>query len=284
MICALRAAHCELRIRCQNGPHLSHPKKKWGQNFLRNRGAVDRIVAAIEPQPGEVIVEIGPGEGVLTEKLAELGAHVIAIEIDPDLAAQLQSRLGDRVEVRNEDALEATLPEVAFRAVGNLPYNVGTPILRRVIADPNCRRAVFMLQKEVAERLVAKPRDEQYGYLTLYTRLYARARILMTLEPRSFYPPPKVRSAVVVLDPEAPEIQSERERLIELISASFRMRRKKLLNNLTAGQDLSRDVVLSAMQRAKIGENSRAEELGIEEFDRLGQELPLSVSHETHFS
>lgn len=252
---------------------MSHPKKKWGQNFLRNRGAADRIVAAIEPRPGEIIVEIGPGEGVLTEKLAALGAHVIAIEIDPELAAQLQSRLGDRVEVRNEDALEAPMPEGAFRAVGNLPYNVGTPILRRVIADPYCRRAVFMLQKEVAERLVAKPRDEQYGYLTLYTRLYARARILMTLEPRSFYPPPKVRSAVVVLDPEVPPIECDRERLIELISASFRMRRKKLLNNLTAWRDLPRDVVLSAMQRARIDENARAEELGIEEFDRLGSEL-----------
>jgi 16S rRNA (adenine1518-N6/adenine1519-N6)-dimethyltransferase len=252
---------------------VSHPKKKWGQNFLRNRGAVDRIVAAIEPQPGEIIVEIGPGEGVLTEKLAELGVHVIAIEIDPELAEQLQSRLGDHVEVRNEDALEAPLPEVAFRAVGNLPYNVGTPILRRVIADPHCRRAVFMLQKEVAERLVAKPRDEQYGYLTLYARLYARARILMTLEPRSFYPPPKVRSAVVILDPEEPEIQCDRERLLELISASFRMRRKKLVNNLTACRDLPRDAVLSAMRRAKIDENARAEELGVEEFDRLGSEL-----------
>src|SRR4029077_6197598 len=87
-------------------------------------------------------------------------------------------------------------PARPFRAVGNLPYNVGTPILRRVIADPNFRRAVFMLQKEVADRLAAKPGDEQYGYLTLYTRLFASARILMTLDPGSFHPRPKVRSAV----------------------------------------------------------------------------------------
>src|SRR5947207_1380958 len=99
---------------------VPHPKKKWGQNFLRNRGAVERIVAAVEPQPGEVVVEIGPGEGVLTEKLAALGARVIAIEIDPELAARLQSRLGDRVEIRNEDALDAPLPDAPFRAVGNL--------------------------------------------------------------------------------------------------------------------------------------------------------------------
>jgi len=96
---------------------------------------------------------------------------------------------------------------------------------------------------------------------------------LMTLEPRSFYPPPKVRSAVVVLDPEEPRIECDRERLLELISASFRMRRKKLVNNLTAWRDLPRDVVLSAMRRAKIDENARAEELGVEEFDRLGSEI-----------
>ena len=249
---------------------MAHPKKKWGQNFLRNRGAVDRILASIEPQagetPAETIVEIGPGEGVLTEKLAALGVPVVAIEIDPDLANALQLRLGDRVQIRNEDALEAPLPETPFRAVGNLPYNVGTPILRRVIADPHCRRAVFMLQKEVAERLVAKPRGEQYGYLTLYTRLYATARILMTLEPRSFYPPPKVRSAVVVLDPAQPEIECGREELLRLISASFRMRRKKLTNNLT---DWPREAVVAAMRSAGIDEHARAEELGLRDFDRI---------------
>jgi 16S rRNA (adenine1518-N6/adenine1519-N6)-dimethyltransferase len=245
---------------------VAHPKKKWGQNFLRNRGAVERIVAAVEPQPGETVVEIGPGEGVLTEKLAALGVPLIAIEIDPELATALQSRLGDRIEIRNEDALEAPLPATPFRAVGNLPYNAGTPILRRVIADPHCRRAVFMLQKEVADRLVAKPRDEPYGYLTLYGQLFATARILMTLEPRSFYPPPKVRSAVVVLDPAPPAIQCDRERLLHLISASFRMRRKKLTNNLT---EWPREAVLAAMHAAGIGDNARAEELSLADFDRI---------------
>ncbi|HEY2321834.1 MAG TPA: 16S rRNA (adenine(1518)-N(6)/adenine(1519)-N(6))-dimethyltransferase RsmA [Thermoanaerobaculia bacterium] len=245
---------------------MAHPKKKWGQNFLRNRGAVERIVGAIEPQPGETILEIGPGEGVLTEKLATLGVPLIAIEIDPELAAALQSRLGDRIEIRNEDALEAPLPATPFRAVGNLPYNVGTPILRRVIADSHCRRAVFMLQKEVADRLVAKPRGEQYGYLTLYTQLYASARTLMTLDPRSFYPPPKVRSAVVVLDPVQPDITCDHDELLRLISASFRMRRKKLVNNLT---EWPREAVLAAMQSAGIEETARAEELGLKEFDRI---------------
>ena len=243
------------------------PKKKWGQNFLRNRGAVEKIVAAVEPQPGEALIEIGPGEGVLTERLAALGLQFTAVEIDPELAARLAARFGDSIV--NDDALSAPLPDRPFRAVGNLPYNVGTPILRRVIADRNFRRGVFMLQKEVADRLVAKPRDEQYGFLTLYTELFARARILLTLEPGSFYPRPKVRSAVVVLDAARKPYASDE--LIDLISASFRMRRKKLVNNLTGWRGMTREQVLAAMHATGINENARAEEMTLAEFVKLGE-------------
>jgi 16S rRNA (adenine1518-N6/adenine1519-N6)-dimethyltransferase len=245
---------------------MSHPKKKWGQHFLRNRGAVMRIVEAVEPEPDDVVVEIGPGEGVLTEKLAELPNELVAVEIDPELSDRLQAQFGDRITLVNGDAIDAPLPSRPYRAVGNLPYNAGTPILRRVVADPNCKRAVFMLQKEVADRLVAKPGDEAYGYLTLFVRLYASARILMTLEPKSFYPPPKVRSAVVVLDPDRKPFVSDE--LIALISASFRMRRKKLVNNLT---DLwTREAIVAAMASAGIDEGIRAERLSLEDFARLG--------------
>jgi 16S rRNA (adenine1518-N6/adenine1519-N6)-dimethyltransferase len=248
---------------------MGAPKKKWGQNFLRNRGAVEKIVAAVEAQPDEVILEVGPGEGVLTDKLLELPNRVIAIEIDPELFARLGAKYGERLELRHEDAVDAALPEQPFRAVGNLPYNVGTPILRRVIADPNCRRAVFMLQKEVADRLVAKPGSEPYGYLTLYRELFASARTLMTLEPKSFYPPPKVRSAVVVLDPRPPAYTSDREVLLDMISTSFRMRRKKLVNNLTGWRGLTRDDVHAMMDRAGVDRDVRAETMGVPEFDAL---------------
>ena len=242
---------------------MSVPKKKWGQNFLRNKGAVDKIVAAIQPQPGEMVVEIGPGEGVLTEKLVELGNEVQAIEIDPDLAHRLRQRFGNIII--NDDALTAPLPARPFRAVGNLPYNVGTPILRRVIADPNFRRAVFMLQKEVAERLVAKPSGEQYGYLTLFRELFATAKILLTLEPGSFHPRPKVRSAVVVLDADRKPFADDE--LITLIGDAFRMRRKKLVNNLTNRG--SREEVLEVLGRAGVDPNARAEDLGLEAFVRI---------------
>ena len=252
------------------------PKKKWGQNFLRNRGAVEKIVAAVEPAPDEIVLEIGPGEGVLTDKLLALPNRVIAFEIDPDLAARLGARYGDRLELRNEDAVDAPLPETPFRAVGNLPYNVGTPILRRVIADPHCRRAVFMLQKEVAERIVARPGSEPYGYLTLYVQAFASAKSIMTLEPKSFFPPPTVRSAVVVLDPRDPGLTAPRELVLDLVSASFRMRRKKLVNNLTGWRDLTREQVLAAMRAAGISEDARAETLSLEELDRLTGQLSAS--------
>jgi 16S rRNA (adenine1518-N6/adenine1519-N6)-dimethyltransferase len=245
------------------------PKKKFGQNFLRNRGAVEKIVAAVEPAADETVLEIGPGEGVLTEKLVELGNPLIAIEVDPDLIPRLRSRFGERIELRNEDAVDAPLPERPYRAVGNLPYNVGTPILRRVIADANCTRAVFMLQKEVAERVVAKPGTEAYGYLTLYVQAFASARVLMTLEPRSFHPAPKVRSAVVVLDPRDPGLTSPRDAVLELASASFRMRRKKLVNNLIGWRERTREQVLDAMTRAGINLEARAETLSLRDFDRL---------------
>jgi len=242
---------------------MSVPKKKWGQNFLRNKGAVDKIVAAIEPRPGEVIVEIGPGEGVLTERLVELGSEVQAIEIDPDLASRLRKRFGNIII--NDDALTAALPTRPFRAVGNLPYNVATPIVRRVISDLNFRRGVFMLQKEVAQRLVAKPGGEEYGFLTLYRELFATARILFTLEPGSFHPRPKVRSAVVALDADRKPYASDA--LITLISEAFRMRRKKLVNNLTKFG--GREEVLRVLERAEVDPNARAEDLGLEAFVRI---------------
>ena len=240
---------------------VTRPKKKWGQNFLRNRGAVERIVAAIEPEPGELIVEIGPGEGVLTEKLVSFPNEIVAVEIDPDLAAGL-SRLP--VTVVNADALEFPLPTRPWRAVGNLPYNVATPILRRVVASEHWRRAVFMLQKEVADRLVAKPGTEPYGFLTLYVQLFAKARTLMTLDPRSFYPPPKVRSAVVVLEPDRKPYASEE--LIDLISAAFRMRRKTLVNNIKRLPSASGSGAIAAIVGAGLNLNVRAEELSLHDF------------------
>lgn len=254
---------------------MSHPKKKWGQHFLRNHAAVEKIAAAVEPRDDEIVLEIGPGEGVLTGDLIALGRPVVALEIDPDLASKLQHRFGDRLEIRNEDAVDAPLPDRPYRAVGNLPYNAGTPILRRVIADPNCRRAVFMLQKEVADRLVAAANTDPYGFLSLYRQLYANARILLKLGPKSFHPRPKVDSAVVVLDPKQRDYQSDPQALYDLISTSFRMRRKKLVNNLIDWHELRREEIVAAMIEAGINPDARAETMDLHAFDRLLRAVAL---------
>ena len=246
---------------------MTRPKKKWGQNFLRNRGAVERIVAAVEPEPGELIVEIGPGEGVLTEKLIAFPNEIVAIEIDPELAERLRTRFGSRVNVVHGDALDFPLPTRPWRAVGNLPYNVATPILRRVVASEHWRRAVFMLQKEVADRLVAAPSTEPYGFLTLFVQLYAKARTLMTLDPGSFHPPPKVRSAVVVLEPDKKPYASEE--LVDLISAAFRMRRKTLVNNLANWRGLGREGALYLLHKAGLRNDIRAETVTLDQLARI---------------
>jgi len=246
---------------------VTRPKKKWGQNFLRNRGAVERIVAAVDPQPDELIVEIGPGEGVLTERLVAFPNEIVAVEIDPELADRLRSRFGSRITVVQGDALEFPLPTRPWRAVGNLPYNVATPILRRVVASEHWQKAVFMLQKEVADRLVAVPSTEAYGFLTLFVQLYARARTLMTLDPGSFHPPPKVRSAVVVLEPDRKPYVSEE--LIELISAAFRMRRKTLLNNLAGWRVLPREAISAALDASSLERTIRAESISLNGFAGL---------------
>jgi 16S rRNA (adenine1518-N6/adenine1519-N6)-dimethyltransferase len=252
-----------------SAPRRSPPLKKWGQNFLRNPSAAARIVDAVAAEPGELIVEIGPGEGALTRDLLErYDNDLLAIEIDPRLADSLRTAL-PRAEVVNADALEIDLPLRPFRAVGNLPYNVGTPILRRLVASPHCRRGVFMLQKEVADRLTATAGSEEYGYLTLYVELFASARVLMTLEPGSFFPRPKVRSAVVVLDPRPAAVASAPARLIAVISAAFRMRRKTLVNNLTSLPEVSREAAFAAVAAAGLDPNVRAEQMTLADFDRL---------------
>lgn len=255
--------------------HARHPhRKRWGQNFLRDTTAVRRIVEGVEARDDEMILEIGPGEGALTERLVELGRPVRLIEIDPLLVERLRSRFDpSRVEVVAGDALEVALPEVPFRAVGNLPYNVANPIIRRVLKSPHCRGALFMVQREVARRFVATPGDPDYGFLTLVTRLYAEPRIVLELGPASFFPRPRVRSAVVAFRVRKPDLVTPREVLENLVSQSFRQRRKKLVNNLNGWNDRTKSEVEQALRDAAIEPDVRAESLGLEEFDRLASLL-----------
>jgi len=246
------------------------PQKKWGQNFLRNPGAVARIVEAVGKCDAPQILEIGPGDGVLTRELVKLGKTVMAIEIDAALIERLRVLLpGPGLEIIHADATTAPLPSGPFCAVGNLPYNVATPIIRRIIAAEGCRLAIFMVQKEVADRMVAQPGDEAYGFFSLLVQLFVAPKILLVLEPGSFHPSPKVRSAVVVLTPIRQEIKSQREELIALISKAFQMRRKQLMNNLTGYRSLGRSEIAALIAGELWSPTIRAEEMSLVQFDRL---------------
>jgi len=253
------------------------PSRRWGQNFLRNPAAVERIVETLAPRGGDFVLEIGPGDGALTARLVQLPIDLLAIEIDPRLVDRLSRRFATPAfRIIEADATEAPLPDQPFLAVGNLPYNVATPILRRVVASLMCRRAVFMVQKEVAGRLTARPGDDEYGFLSLVVALDARPRVVMTLGPGSFRPRPRVDSAIVLLEIERYQAITPRDSLVELISAAFGKRRKKLSNAVSGFRGVTRPIVEEVMVRVGLDPGIRAERLSLEDFDRLGSAL-LSV-------
>jgi len=214
------------------------PRKRLGQHFLVDRGTIERIVAAIDPQRGEHIVEIGPGLGALTDPLLERVEHVHVVELDRDLSERLRERYpAERMPVYQTDALRfdfATLP-APLRIVGNLPYNISTPLLFHVaVAAARCVDLHFMLQQEVVDRMVAKPSDSEYGRLSVMLQYRFGLERLFTVAPEAFRPPPKVHSAFVRL---VPRPLTELGALDQLgfsrtVAKAFSMRRKTLRNSL----------------------------------------------------
>jgi len=214
------------------------PRKRFGQHFLVEPGVIGRIVAAIDPQRGEHIVEIGPGLGALTAPLLERIEHLHVVELDRDLSARLRERFpAERLAVHQADALRfdfAALP-APLRIVGNLPYNISTPLLFHVAAAAaRCSDLHFMLQQEVVERMVAMPSGPEYGRLSVMLQYRFRLERLFTVPPDAFRPPPKVHSAVVRLLPRPlPELQAVDEaRFSTVVAKAFSMRRKTLKNAL----------------------------------------------------
>lgn len=212
-------------------------KKAFGQNFLVNEGAIKGIVQAALASPAEALLEIGPGPGVLTERLLADGRPLHAIDLDPEAIALLQGRFGHvpHFHLRLGDAVTAPLPEgPAFAVIGNLPYNAATPILTRLLLEGfPFERMVLMFQLEVGRKLMGGPSTKEYGPLAILAQLCCRLTKLMTLGPGSFRPAPKVDSAVLLFEPraEAPTL-AERKALLALLHRAFASRRKTLSNNL----------------------------------------------------
>ena len=255
-------------------PHPSY-KKKFGQHHLTHGALCAPLIDFLRPE-GQRVVEIGPGGGVLTAELLRVGAQVVACEVDLEWAFELRRRLpSERLTILGLDALGFSWERfpAGTQAAGNLPFNVGTRLIEELL--PHHRtipRAAFMLQKEVADRLVASPKTKAYGALTVLVSSQAKVRYLGTVRPGSFRPPPKVSAAFVGLELHPPPFDpSEYLAFRQLIHQAFGQRRKTLRNALS--HSLGREKTSDLLTAAGVDERLRAEALHLEDFLRLHETL-----------
>lgn len=257
--------------------HNLRPKKSWGQNFLGDDRILEEIARACTLGKGETAVELGAGLGHLTRHLADSGANIVAVERDRDLVAVLEKELAlPNVKVVAANAAEIDFAEIAgtrpVAVVGNLPYHLSSSILFEVLHQrANVNRAIFLLQREVAERLAAGPGSRDYGLLSVLLQLYAEVEVVIDVPRGAFFPPPQVENSVVRIDflprPRAEVIDSAR--FEKLVKAAFQQRRKTLSNALEKG-GFDADPALAA---AGIDGKRRAETLSPAEFAAIERAL-----------
>ena len=252
------------------------PRKRFGQNFLHDARIIRRIVDSIAPKENEPVLEIGPGQGALTEVLLPHNPRLTAVELDRDLAALLRTKFAGNgyFTLVEGDALKFDLAKLgtaphSLRVVGNLPYNISTPLLFHLLDQrEHIRDMHFMLQKEVVQRLAAGPGSKDYGRLGIMAQYYCRVIPLFDVPPGCFFPPPKVMSAIVRLVPREPALAARDPQLLsQVVNTAFQQRRKTLRNTLkslaTEGQ----------LRAAGIDPDARAETLAIDDFVRLANVL-----------
>ena len=252
---------------------MSRPKKALGQHFLNDPGILRRIADALDPQPGETVLEIGPGPGGLTAQLATRGLRLIAIERDRDMVPGLRARFPG-VEIVEADALEEDWHRLAggpFAVIGNIPYNITSPLIDQALRPPRPRRIVFLVQKEVADRVAAAPGGKEYGALTVGVQSVATVERLFKVPAGAFHPPPKVDSAVIRMTPRQPPLVRDDEvaAFRRFVVGLFGFRRKQLaraIRELT-GWDAERAV--RAVVGAGLTPTSRMETIAPEGFVAL---------------
>lgn len=257
-------------------------KKKFGQNFLIDNNILDKIVEKSEISSDDLVIEIGPGIGALSEKLAEKCKNLILIEIDDTLIPILKDSVGKRenVEIIHNDVLKVDINEIVkgyefknVRVVANLPYYITTPILMKLLESQyDIDTITVMVQKEVADRLTAKEGEKDYGAITLAVRYHTDAKVVINVSPNCFMPKPKVHSAVVhmkVLKKES-DILFERK-LFAIIRATFNQRRKTMINAIgNAGLDfINKEKLRQIFSQLDIDDNIRGEKLSLEDFIQI---------------
>jgi len=248
----------------------THAKKSFSQNFLIDKNIIDRIVSDADVSSGDVVLEIGPGPGALTDALLETGATVYAVEKDPLFAQGLRERAHPNLHVIEDDFLKTPLPNhLGIKVVANLPYNITTPIFEKLFENHSSILSMtVMVQKEFADRIVASKNTKAYGSLTLFVELYADVVTRFIVSPNCFYPPPKVTSSVVTLKINRKTVQSDPSCIIR---HCFTKRRKMLRVCL---KDLyARENIEQAFAALPFTETLRPENLSLTEFDMLATAL-----------
>jgi len=265
------------------------PKSRLGQNFLVDQQAIGRIVSAAGDCSNRTVIEIGPGKGAITRELAAKAEHLVALEVDPELAARLSStfdpaaagQAGSNVRIETIDVLSFDFAAAAadtgqrLVVVGNLPYYITSPILLKLAE--NCKaldRAVLMVQREVADRVTAAPGSRDYGLLTVTVQLHGPVERLFTLPPRAFSPPPEVHSTVFRwrFAPRFQELDADRDRFLSFLRQVFAFKRKTLANNLKAA-GFGAETITSVLHSSGIDEKARAEALPVETLAGLWRSL-----------
>lgn len=253
--------------------HQGHrARKRFGQNFLHDENVIQRIIHSVNPKPGDNIVEIGPGMGALTELLFEASNNINVVELDRDLVQRLQKRFGEKenFHIHSSDALKFDFSQLAtdkkLRIVGNLPYNISTPLLFHLMEQVDCVQDIHcMLQKEVVDRISAGPGENNYGRLSIMLQYYCQPQHLFNVPSDAFQPAPKVESAILRLTPhkQPPIILNDEKLFAKLVAQAFSQRRKTLRNCIKT--------YLTAEQIESVGINptARPETLGLEEFAKL---------------
>lgn len=263
-------------------------KKRLGQNFLIDGEVIQDIISFANIQPEDTVVEIGPGVGFVTEQLVKYAKKVIVIELDEEAIAELKKLDAPNLEIIHNDVLKTDLSKLSdekFKVVANIPYYITSPIIAHLLGEIDdlanknrnkIKDIILMVQEEVARRMVATPDSpsKQYGLLSILSQFWADVKILRLVGRKSFYPAPKVNSALVKLDVmQNPKLDlSDYSYFRRVIKAAFSQRRKNIKNCLLNGA-FPKDVVVSALSNLGLDENVRGEKLSIEMFGKLSQEL-----------
>lgn len=247
-------------------------KKHFGQNFLTDKNLLNKIVEEAGVENKDVI-EIGPGMGALTQFLVKVASTVTAYEIDLDLKPVLNQleKHNNNLTVKYEDILKTDIPnDKVYDVVANIPYNITSPIIFKLLESSNINSATLMVQKEVCDRITSKPGTKDYNALTVIINYYMEVTKVMNVSKKLFRPIPKVDSAVFKMSRREKELNDDEEKLfIEIVKSSFHQKRKTLLNNLSFSFEVNKEKINELLQKLNINSNERAENITLEQFIEL---------------